>query len=176
MADQLLDTIMKVLVNDALASAIGEFSGAYAQYWNDGPVGLVGRVTSPIMARTQHLMGRTEKLTRPEFDEEVGRALFSGDLHPIPQIQQLAQNLRARVLDLIAREAEELGVFTTAERPEHMTSYFHRIYDTEKIIRHFGDGSADDLRPVPQRAFVERRSLAGDRLASAAEADELVAS
>lgn len=148
---------IKARRNSELSGVISDAHRIYAEYWKDGPVGMVGRITAPMEAWTRHLFGRNSKLTQKEFFEEVGRALSRGDNHPIPHVAQVARLIRERVFKPMARELEELKLLDDLpEKPRHAESYVTRIYNRQKIVRHLGDGTADDLARTLEREFAKK--------------------
>jgi hypothetical protein len=139
------------------AVAVQSLRTSYGAYWKDGPVGFVGTLTAPYGRFFAHLTGRSRKVSQPEFFEEVGRAMFVGDTHPIPQVAEAAEALRG-IFDRTAAEMTELGILPKDLR--HGESYFSRIYKTALIEAHWGDGTELDLRPVLIREFTKGRDAA----------------
>lgn len=160
------ETVIKARRNTELAGALGYLDRSFTEYWHDGPVGLIGRATAPISARWQNLLGRTEKLNRDEFMNEVGRAAILGDQHPIPQVQKAAEEIRKNIFDRAKAEATEVGIFDEDLQLKNGESYFMRSYNIEKIIQHMGDGSADDIKLLLRDAYMENRAAAQNRLAN----------
>ena len=151
--------------NTEMVEAISYLQRSFAEYSKDGPVGFVGTVTAPITTRFANLMGKDRKLTAPEFMDEVGKAMRRGDKHPIPQVQSAADALRRTIFDKIKDEAVEVGIFDADLKVKNAESYFTRVYNTEKIKQHFGDGTADDILPVLIEEFKKRRAEAQRLLA-----------
>lgn len=143
-----------------LASTIQYLQRSFAEYSKDGPVGIVGTFTAPITRRFENLLGKDRKLTSGEFMEEVGKALRDGDKHPIPQVQSAADAIRRTIFDKIKDDAIEVGIFDPDLQVKNADSYFTRVYNTEKIAQHFGDGTENDLLPVLTREFSNRRAEA----------------
>lgn len=151
-----------------LAKAISILHRSFAEYSKDGPVGVVGTITAPVTTRFNNLIGKNRKLTAPEFMEEVGKAMRRGDKHPIPQVQSAADALRRDIFDNIKSEAEELGIFDADLDIKNADSYFTRIYNTEKIKQHFGDGSQDDISVLLRDEFRKARAEAQKEVAKLA--------
>ncbi|WP_065331226.1 hypothetical protein [Tritonibacter mobilis] len=163
-----------------LAKSISFLSRSFAEYAKDGPVGTVGTLTAPVTTRFNNLMGKDRKLSAPEFMEEVGKAMRRGDKHPIPQVQSAADALRREIFDKIKDEAIEVGIFDADLGVKNADSYFSRVYNTERIRQHFGDGSENDIAEVLREEFRKRRasaqeSLAFDRTVELLEADRFKA-
>lgn len=154
------EQVIKSRRNTTVSEVLGEFSSAYSKYWYDGSVGSVGTITAPISARTSRLLNRTEKLTRTEFSREVGRALMSGDTHPIPQIDSLAKQIRAKIFDPIKDEGIEVGLWTKEQADAMPASYFMRIYNKEKITR-----DLPQFKAMLEEQFKANQARAQTRLA-----------
>lgn len=168
-----VETRIKDRERNELAKALGGLQKAYGDYWNDGSVGTVGTLTAPVTARFSRLLNRTEKLNSQQFMEEVGKAMRSGDKHPIPQVQAAADALRRDIFDSIKDEAIQLGIFDPDLKVTNADSYFTRVYNMERIRQHFGDGTADDIAVVLRDEFKKRRAEAQERLAFDRTVDEL---
>lgn len=162
-----VETIIRDRERNELAQVMGYLARSFAEYSNDGPVGMVGTLTAPITSRFENLMGKTSKLSQGEFLEEVGKALRRGDKHPIPQVQSAADAIRRTIFDKIKDEATEVGIFDEALDVVNAESYFTRVYDVNRIERHFGDGTADDLTVTLKSEFMKRRQQAITRLEEA---------
>ncbi|WP_120636021.1 hypothetical protein [Ruegeria sp. EL01] len=143
-----------------LASALSVLSRSFSEYAKDGPAGTIGTLTAPVTTRFNNLMGKDRKLTAPEFMDEVGKAMRRGDKHPIPQIQSAADALRREIFDKIKDEATKVGIFDADLQVKNADSYFSRVYNTERIRRHFGDGTGDDIAVVLRSEFQRKRAEA----------------
>ncbi|QTN34674.1 hypothetical protein [Cognatishimia activa] len=159
-----VETRIKTRRNNELAGLHAEFVRNYANYAKDGPVGLVGHFTAPVTGKWSHLFGYDRKLSSAQFAEEVAKALRRDDKHPISQVQKTAAALRTLLFEPTKKEAEELGIFPEGMRVKNAGSYLSRIYNTEKITRHLGDGSSDDILPILEKEFAKKRSDALQRL------------
>lgn len=148
-----------------LVQAISYLHRSYGEYFNDGPVGVIGTITAPITGRFQRLMGKNEKLTSSEFLDEVGKAMRGEDKHPIPQVQSAAEAIRSHIFDKVKNDAVDLGIFDEGLKLDNGTSYFTRVYNDEMIRQHFNDGSDKDLVAVLRREFMDRREKARTMLA-----------
>lgn len=158
-----------------LASSISFLSRSFAEYAKDGPVGTVGTLTAPVTTRFRNLLVKDRKLTSSEFMEEVGKAMRRGDKHPIPQVQSAADALRREIFDKIKDEAIEVGIFDADLGIKNADSYFTRVYNTERIRQHFGDGSENDIAEVLREEFRKRRATAQQNLAFDQTVDQLEA-
>jgi len=143
-----------------LASAISYLSRSFSEYAKDGPAGTIGTLTAPVTTRFRNLMSKDRKLTSTEFMEEVGKAMRRGDKHPIPQVQSAADALRRDIFDKIKDEAIEVGLFDEGLQVKNADSYFTRVYNTERIRQHFGDGTSDDIAVVLRSEFHRKRAEA----------------
>lgn len=143
-----------------LASALSLLSRSFSEYAKDGPAGTLGTLTAPVTTRFNNLMGKDRKLTANEFMDEVGKAMRRGDKHPIPQVQSAADAMRRNIFDKIKDEAIEVGIFDPDLQVKNADSYFTRVYNTERIRRHFGDGTSDDIAVVLREEFIRKRAEA----------------
>lgn len=73
------------------------------------------------------------KLGFVEFKREVTTALFSGDVHPVPQVERAAKHIRANILEPIRLKAVELGLLDSDAAPKNDPSWFARVWNKEKI-------------------------------------------
>lgn len=75
------------------------------------------------------------KLTRTEFDEEIGKAMRRGDSHQVPEVSQAAQSARRHVFDPVLKRAEEVGIFKNVDEIDVKTAdtWLKRVYDVDKI-------------------------------------------
>jgi len=92
---------------------------------------------TPSMGRRAGLAVRDmlpgSKLSRRQFNEEVGKALRRNDTHDIPEVAEAARWYRENVFDPIKVRAQEQGLL-----PEEVTtigapSYLTRVYDVAKL-------------------------------------------
>lgn len=163
--DVAVETRIKEREYNDLSSAYGALNREFADYWGDGPVGFVGQhITQPVSRAYSYLLRRTEKLSEAEFMEEVGKAMRRSDQHPIPQVAKAAQYLRANIFSKIKDDATELGIFGKDMEVKFADSYFSRVYNTGKISRHLGDGTADDMEEMLVREFTKERQATGQAI------------
>jgi hypothetical protein len=155
-----VETRITLRQNRDLSGLMGFLGRNYGEYWNDGPVGIVGRFTQPITRQYQHLTGMTEKMTRTQYMQEVGIAMRSTDPHPVPQVQNAVDYIRREIFAPIKQEAVELGLFDETLGLKNTDNYFTRVYNVQKIIRHWGDGTVDDFSVLLRDEFIARREQA----------------
>ncbi|NTU50253.1 MAG: hypothetical protein HGA87_05130, partial [Desulfobulbaceae bacterium] len=89
---------------------------------------------SKIKAFTEDKFKATGRLTRQQFNEEIGKAMRNKDVHAIPEVAEAAKTWRAEVVDPVTKMAQEQGLL-----PEHLEvktaeSYMHRMWNTDRII------------------------------------------
>lgn len=172
-----VETRIKERQNNDLARAMGGLTKFFAEYSKDGPVGSVGTITAPVTSRFQHLLGMSEKMGLDQFMEEVGRAMRSGDTHPIPQVAQAAKMLRETIFDRVLDDLVETGIFDSVPEIKNAKSYLTRSYNRGVIEPHWGDGSDLDMQKMLVDNLTRRRErglefLARDRTVDQIEADK----
>lgn len=168
-----VEQVVNARRNTELAKTFSDINRSFGDYVFDREVGYVGAAGAPFSARFSNLTSATKKLTRTEYSNELGRALMSGDTHPIPQIDALAKQIRAEIFDPIKKEGVELGLWDEDMLPENAASYFMRVYKTGKIIAHRGDGSENDFSVALLDAFKKNRAEVEARLAADRTVDDL---
>lgn len=116
------------LGNGVLGRGLDDFNKAYDAYIKKG-----GWETPQTLQYVQQKYGKN-KLTRKEFDEEIGIAMSNADRHAIREIERVAQQGRVLV-DELANEAVRLGRLDTSGNLKGTAlSYFGRSFNREKII------------------------------------------
>jgi hypothetical protein len=109
---------------------IDTIDGHYAEYLFEGQQ---APKLAPTMAGLKSTFRQTGgKMTKGEFETEVSRAMFEGDLHPVKQVAQAAQKLRGAIYTPTLKEAEAVGLFEALEDSPDL-SYLTRQYNTAKI-------------------------------------------
>lgn len=142
--------------NAELSAAVNDLDRIFAQYWQGGPVGVVGTFKAPVEAWMANTLKATSKMTKDQFLDEVGLAMIHGDAHAIPEVAQAAQTLRNRIFSKAFDEAKALGMFDNIDEvPKNAKSYFTRVFNRRKITAHLDDGTENDIVPVLQKAFTE---------------------
>jgi hypothetical protein len=127
----MLKKTYRTLTNDALNSTYADY-----RYAGNTPA-LVG-----AREAMEEIRGKTNdgKLTFSDYKTEVSKALYSGDQHDIPQVQQAAQEIRQKVLDPIKERAQSTkgsdGTPMMSEGdlfPKGDQSFFPRTWDRVKV-------------------------------------------
>jgi len=100
-----------------------------------------------------------DKLTKREFRKAVGHAMRNDDVHAIPEVQKVAENYRAKILDPMLDEAIELGLLPPDVDVTTAKSFLNRMYSREMLVARpegFIDATTDWL--------VEKQVAATDRI------------
>lgn len=122
-------------VNSLLNQSLGDIQRSYASYMKDGPVGTIGTLVAPLRGRVAQLSGG-QKLTLNQFMEEVGEAMFRGDVHEIKEVRDLAARLRGQIYEPMRREMVEVGFFDELPfKPQFGESYMTRRYRLDQILK-----------------------------------------
>jgi hypothetical protein len=161
-----VEAAVKTRRNTELVASFGSLKKYYQDYLDDGPRGKIATITAPVRGLAAHLRLTPRKLTSKQLHgRAVGQALMRGDtsIH-IPQVQKAAETLRKEIYEKAKNDAIEVGLFDEDLQLKYAESYFMRVYNTEKINAHFGDGSADDILPVLEEQFRQKRDAAQRRL------------
>lgn len=74
-----------------------------------------------------------EKISKSEFREAVGQALWSGDVHENPFVEAVAKQVRATVYDPILKELQSVGLLKDEIKLLADPSYINRVFNTEYI-------------------------------------------
>lgn len=115
------------LGHGTMGRGLDDFNKAYKDYIKGG------WETPQTLQYVQQKYGKN-RLTKSEFDEEIGIAMSNGDRHAIREAEQVAQ--RGRVLtDDLANEAVRLGRLDVSGNLKGTAlSYFGRSFNRDKII------------------------------------------
>lgn len=167
-----VEGIIKVRRNTELAKLQSNLSSSYAEYFNDGTVGTIGRLTAPITARWQHLIGYDGKLNRQQYLDEIGKAVVSADTHPIPQIAKATEEVR-NFFEEAANDLKDVGIFSGDITREEARRYLTRVYIDDKIRAHFWDGSENDLATALKHYFEREQREAAARLENDRTVDQM---
>lgn len=103
-----------------------EVDRAWLQYMNVDPDSMLAGAKGFLKSRVYN---PTQKLTKKQFEDEVFRALNTGDSHAIPQVDATAKYTR-KILDDVYDEAQKLGFFASDTRKKN---YFKMVYDIPAI-------------------------------------------
>lgn len=142
----------------------------YNDYIFDGAPPRVGATPRAFFAG----LNTPGKMSKLQFREAVTRALWSGDQHPVKQVQELAQAIRRDIYDPIFKEAQEVGLYSDVAELEKVigdASYGMRMYNTDYISAHFNrfvDKLAEHVKRKLETDFQARL----ERLADQTRKDE----
>lgn len=104
------------------------------------------------------------KMGFPAFKREVTTALFSGDVHPVPQVERAAKTIRANILEPIRAKAVEMKLLDPDAAPKNDPSWFARVWDKQKITEKRADAVkrfTDWLEAEQVRKAAAQQRLAG---------------
>lgn len=163
---QPVEAIIRDWRNDAEVKAVQSLRDTFSRYWHDGNVGTIGTLTGPITRTYSNLVGRAGKLDFNEFTEEVGRAMFANEAHPIPQVAEAAAKLRDTIFARAERDLVDLGVLPDDLKLENGENYFTRVYNQGLIDAHWGSGDRFDLKPVLVDEFQRKQEIVRERIAN----------
>lgn len=139
----------------------------YADYMYQGQVKPSFPVKRAALRSTFKFTG--EKMTREQFNSEIARAMFTGDVHPVKQVADSAKLLRSEIFDPILEEAKKTGLFEEGDLFDD-ASYLARMYDTnkidqrpevfvQKIAKHFETLLQDEVARASDRLKAQKRVL-----------------
>lgn len=147
------------------AQTLSQIDQIYAGYYHGTPEpSSVQMALAPIRSEMQRLTGGN-KLTFKQFKEEVGRAAYSGEQHPIPQVAEAAKAYRA-VDEKLKQAAIEARLLPEDIAVQKDVSHIFRMYNREKIIAHRNRFAA-----ILQDHFTAQRDIAA-RIAQDADKAE----
>ncbi|GGB10230.1 hypothetical protein GCM10011491_42730 [Brucella endophytica] len=155
-----VETRMKMW-NAPLAKSLTDIDTLYARYFNDAPDPSAWQARlSPIRAEMQRITGGT-KLTYKQFKEEVGKAAFSAEQHPISTVAEAATVYR-RTDEAMKKAAIEAGLLPEDVQVQGDVSHLFRMYNKNKII-----ARRNEFASVLQSHMLAKRGEAENRLAQA---------
>ena len=119
-------------------------------------------------------------LSPKDFNTEVFTATIEGDVHSNPHVQDFARKIRKDLIDPIAKEADELGLFEEFNiGPDK--SWMHRVYNKEAIknyqvewrqrIKKYGEETFTADRAAAERLAKQKKDT-GEFTADAIKAQE----
>lgn len=73
-----------------------------------------------------------KKISRAEFNDEVSKAMISGDKSDMPEVQKMAIIARNKVINPLRDEAINVGLLN--EGVKENSNYLMRIYNTKKVV------------------------------------------
>lgn len=118
------------------AAIVDTIDRAYAKYRGAGDANYIGRQAVKVQGAAERMRGVADrKMSYNEFDKEIYRAMYSGDTHPVPEVQEAAQSLRRDIpnkwLDR-ANEQREKGREIPGV-PKNAKSYVPIVHDKPAI-------------------------------------------
>ena len=97
--------------------------------------GRAAKVGDAVTGLSDYFRGTPEgKMSYPEFQDAIGQAMWQGDKHPVPEVQQAASQIWRPIFDNMKDEAVKHGLLPVDVDPKTATSYLTRVYNREKII------------------------------------------
>lgn len=115
----------------ALGQFVEDLDQAYVKYRTSKAGGRVKRATIQIQDAVTKKDIRT--LSFKEFKEEIGRAARIGDVHPIPEVEQMAKLARKNIFDPLKDDAIAVKLLPEGVEVETATSYLTRMWNPKKI-------------------------------------------
>ncbi|WP_246676734.1 hypothetical protein [Mesorhizobium sp. B2-6-7] len=144
-----------------LATALREIDTSYAKYFHGAPEPTAfQRFLAPMQSEFDRARGSTDRLTYKQFKEEVGKAAFSGEQHPIAQVAEAAKIYR-KLDDAMKKAAIEAKLLPEDVSVKGDVSHLFRMYNKDKIIARRGEFSA-----VLNDHFITARNAAAERAES----------
>ena len=113
-----------------MATTIEAFDRLYTRYLTGNAEG--GRAAR-VAAQAREPRG-SNRLSFKEFKVAVGKAMIRGDVHDIPEVQEMARIARRDGFDPLKDKAIAAGLLPEDLDVKTAPSYLSRIYNTEKIV------------------------------------------
>jgi hypothetical protein len=149
-----VETRMKMW-HGPLASALREIDTSFARYYHSTPEPTAfQRFLSPAMSEFDRFRGSTDRLTYKQFKEEVGKAAFSGEQHPIAQVAEAARVYR-KLDDAMKKAAIEAKLLPEDVTVKGDVSHLFRMYNKERII-----AQRDRFSAILNDYFIQKRNEA----------------
>ncbi len=121
-----------------LADTLQQVDTIYAKYFHNTPDPTSWqRRLAPMRSEMQRVTGG-DKLTFKQFKEEVGRAAYSGDTHPIPEVAEAAKTYR-QIDEAMKRAAIEARILSEDVTAAGDVSHLFRMYNKDKIAAYRSD-------------------------------------
>lgn len=125
-----MDRIVRMQINGTRV----EVSDGLERLFSEYRFGDVEQRLPRMKATFEDLTGRApDRMTYGEFKAQVSRALQEGDRHDVPQVQQAAELIRARVFEPWKERAIAAGLLPEGVDVKTAASYFQRVYNKEMI-------------------------------------------
>jgi hypothetical protein len=125
-----LDRLVKLATNQTKVAAGDKLDELWKNLRFDGE-------KAPWFAKARDAMGTLDRPPElPNFDQFkrlVSDALRNGDVHDIPQVQEAAQFLRAKVFDPWKERAIKAGLLPEDVSTKTADSYLQRVYNKQAI-------------------------------------------
>jgi hypothetical protein len=176
-----VDRLVKMQVHDGQLTASEILRDNFIKYR-----GLEDAKLPTAQATLQDIRGQTPgKLSFDDFKSEVSAALVNGDEHGIPQVQDAAKSIRAKVLDPVKRLAQRTNgpdgkpmLEQELEPPKGDKSFFPRIWNKQAIAANYNNVKrtfADWLESEQgiKRAIKERLQTYNDDLQKAETPEDM---
>jgi hypothetical protein len=124
-----------------LATGLREIDTNYARYYHNSPEPTAfQRFLAPTLSEFDRVRGSTDRLAYKQFKEEVGKAAYSGEQHPIAQVAEAAKVYR-KLDEAMKKAAIEAKLLPEDVAVEGDVSHLFRMYNKEKIIARRGEFS-----------------------------------
>lgn len=160
-----VETRMKMW-NAPLAQGLQEIDTIFAKYYHATPEPTAWqRRLSPTMSEFDRWRGNTSRMSYKQFKEEVGRATYSGDVHPIPEVAQAAKVYR-ELDEAMKRAAIDSGLFPEDVKVVGDISHRFRMYNRQRII-----AKRDEFTRILNDYFVGQRDKAARAEVSSVKGD-----
>ncbi len=125
-----LDRLARTEINGSRVAVSDGLERLFSEY----RFGDVEQNMPRLKARFEDLTGgAADRMSYAEFKNEVSRALIEGDRHSIPQVEQAAQLVRAKVFTPWKERAIAAGLLPEGVETKTAESYFQRVYNKERI-------------------------------------------
>ena len=98
---------------------------------------------------------RGERISKPQFRDEVSKAGRRGDRHEIQEVAVVAKSVRI-FNDKLANDFVDSGIWDKLAKPQLAESYVHSVYDNIKINRGVTADNGDGLKDVIVRHLGKR--------------------
>lgn len=109
--------------------AVNAIDEQYSKYFFD-------QKPPKILANTLSSVGGAfskSHMSKSEFRQEIGKALYSGDVHENQFVQEVAKTIRKEVYDPILKELQSVGLLSDKIKLLADESYLNRVFNTDVI-------------------------------------------
>lgn len=160
-----LDREVRTLIETTRNRVSDEIHQSYSDYFFGAPDTKLPYVRAEFALRTGQVEG---KLSPDQFDREVATAMHNGDTHAIPQVQRVAQFLRANVFEPFAQRMQAVNPDFKMQEFKPGSSYFPYSWDTAKVAAERPDFVERTVLPHLQ-ADQAQKAAAKERLQTLAD-------